>query len=136
MIARAKENGKDHDNAWLAGKVTLKAKSKFQPALAGVVGGKVLDFDSPTAIVANKDKFYAGVEALLQVNFVAYEGDPDADGNPKKGITTYLNMVMSTGKGAKLGGSRPKASSTFKGYVGTYSAEDPTGGVTEDEIPY
>jgi len=43
-------------------------------------------------------------------------------------VTAYLNMVCVTEKGPKLAGGGQSASEVFKGYIGTTSQEDPTGG--------
>lgn len=124
---RKEKAGKD-DADFMRGMIVLKANSKYPPALSGIEGGKIVDFDNDMARTANKAKFYFGVEVLAQVNFVAYESDDDT-----KGVTAYLNMVLTTNKGKKLGGTRPSAQQSFSGYVGTYSTDNPIG---DDEISF
>ena len=117
---RAKK-GKD-DGEWTRGKVIVAARSKYEPRLSYIHNGKIIDLETEIAKHEAKGKFYPGVEVLAQLNFVPY----DAVGqNTKGGVTVYLNMVCSTGKGKRLGGGST-ASETFKGYVGSVSAEDPT----------
>jgi Protein of unknown function (DUF2815) len=125
---RKAKAGKD-DADFMRGKIVMKANSKYPPGLATVEGGKIVDHETDVARVAAKGKFYGGVETLIQVNFVAYESDDD-----KKGVSAYLNTILSTGKGAKIGGARPSASQSFSGYVGTYSAENPM--TDDDEIAF
>jgi len=125
-----KEKGKD-DGEHMRGKVVISARSKYEPRLAYLDGGKIVDLDNVTAKAAAKNKFYPGVEVLAQFNLVPY----DAVGqNSRGGVTAYLNMVLSTGKGARLSGGQT-ASEAFKGYVGSVSAENPEAPGSE-EIPF
>lgn len=113
---------------WQTDKVVLGARSKDAPRLSVVEGNKLIDLaDGDVPKFARR--FYNGVEVCVQVNFAAYGeaaavDDPGNDAKP--GVTAYLNMVLSTGKGARIGGSA-SASEAFKGYVGRMSAVDPTG---------
>lgn len=130
-----KAKGKD-DGEYMRGKVIMSARSKHEPRLSYIEGGRIIDLETDTTKHAAKGKFYPGVEVLAQFNFVAYDGV----GQNKGGVTAYLNMVLSTGKGARISGGQT-ASEAFKGYVGTVSAEDPTGGPgagadMSDDIPY
>lgn len=130
--AKLQKAGKpaDEKGDFMKGLVVLKSSSKYEPRLALAENGKVVDLEG-AARAASKAKFYFGVEVLIQVNFVAY--DAVGDGG-KDGVTAYLNMVLSTNKGKKLAGGA-SAAETFKGYVGTTTTEDPTGGL-DDEIPF
>lgn len=110
------EAGRDH--------VLITARSKFQPRLAGLDNGRIVDYDTETAKQANYRNFYAGVEVLVEINLVAY--DPIKDGD-KAGITAYLNGVVTLKKGDKLGGGASMAES-FSGYAGAMSDADPTAG--------
>lgn len=116
-----KKKGKD-DGEYMRGKVVLACRSKFEPRLAYLEKGKIIDCEGDVAKTAAKGKFYPGVEVLAQLNLVPYDG-VGAQGKP--GVTAYLNMVLSTGKGARISGGQT-ASEAFKGYVGTISGEDPT----------
>lgn len=126
----AKARGKDRE--FSRGKFVLTARSKFQPRLSAIVGGKLVDFEGD-AIKANAKYFYSGVEVLAEVNFQAYDG---VQPNGADGVTAYLNLVVSTNKGAKLTGGGRSASEVFSGYLGTISNVDPTGGELDDEIPF
>lgn len=128
----AKAKGKDRE--FSRGKLVLTARSKFQPRLSAIVGGKLVDFEGD-AIKTAKTYFYSGVEVLAQVNFQAYDGVPPSGAD---GVTAYLNLVVSTNKGKKLASGGPSASEVFSGYLGSISNIDPTGGASalDDEIPF
>lgn len=131
LADKAKAKGKDRE--FSRGKVVLTARSKFQPRLSILEGGKIVDLETDEQIKLHGRKFYSGVQALAMFNFVAYDGV----GNNPDGVTAYLNMVLSLNKGQKLAGGQ-SAAEVFKGYVGTVSDEDPTGGAAglDDEIPF
>ena len=121
---------KPEKNEHLKGKVILKARSLYQPKLGSFATGKLVEYSTPAAILAAKDQFYAGAEALAQVSLVAYEGV----GGNQDGVTAYLASVCVTGKGTRIAGGGQSMAEAFKGYVGAASAEDPTG-AAGDEIP-
>lgn len=127
---KRKAAGKDGEHS--RGKVLLKSSSKYEPRLSVIVDGKIIDIDSEMLKQAHKGKFYNGVEVLAQLNFVTYDAIGE---NAKGGVTAYLNIVMSTGKGKRLSGGAT-AAEVFKGYAGAVSTEDPTGGVADDQIPF
>lgn len=136
-IERRKAKGKDDDGKgeFQRGKVVLKTASKFRPALSVLDGKKPIDLVDDALVAKHRNKFYFGALGLYQVNFVAYDAIKEGD---KDGVTCYINMVLSTGKGERLTGGA-SASEAFKGYVGTVSAEDPTAGGLgdlDDEIPF
>ena len=121
------------DSDWLAGHLVIPGKSKNQPRLAVLENGKFTDYDEET-VARVKNKFYPGVMILAEWNFAPYEGV----GNNPDGVTAYLNMVVTTNKGERLGTAR-SAADVFKGYVGQVTDEDPTGGFgyeNDDEIPF
>lgn len=118
LADKAKAEGRDREED--RGLVILVSRSKFQPGLAGIVNGAVLDLTGD-AIKAHQDLFYNGVEVFAQFNFQPYEGGGQPDG-----VTAYLNMVLSTGKGQKLkGGGGASAAETFSAYAGKPTAENP-----------
>lgn len=134
QVERAKKKladaGKADDNRadYQAGKIIIAGRSKYEPKLAGIENGKVVDYID-AARAAAKNKFYFGVHVLAQLNFVAYDG---VGANPD-GVTAYLNMVLTLNKGERLTAGT-SAAETFRGYVGQASAEDPTG--ASDDIPF
>lgn len=134
--ADLKKQNKTYDGGldFLKGNVTIKVSSKYQPRLSIFANGRIVDLEEGT-FAAHKAKFYSGVEILAQVNLVPYDKVGEEG---KDGVTAYLNLVFSTGKGEKMGGGNgPIASEVFKGYVGTATAEDPTGGAgLDDDIPF
>lgn len=116
-----KEKGKA-DGEWQRGKVVLTARSKYEPRLSYIDKGKIIDLETEVAKQAAKGKFFPGVEVLAQINLVPYDAVGE---NGKPGVACYLNMIVSTGKGARISGGQT-ASEAFKGYAGTVSGEDPT----------
>lgn len=104
---------------FMEGKVFITARSKYQPRLSGVENGKITDYQGD-AIMKAKPKFYSGVQALLEFNFVANEVDE------KRSVTAYLNLVFTTGKGERIAGGRT-AAEAFSGYVGKATTENPMG---------
>lgn len=127
LADKRKADGKE-DGEFNRGQVIVAGRSKFEPRLAGIENGKVTDYED-AARVAAKGKFYFGVEVLAQLNIVPYDG---VGSNPD-GVTCYVNMILSTGKGKRLGGGQ-SAAEAFKGYMGSSSHEDPTGGAGLDDV--
>ncbi len=130
---REKKGKKDGD--WLRGKVVIACRSKYEPRLSYIENGKIIDLENDMAKQAAKGKFYPGVEVLAQINLVPY--DPVGQSG-KAGVAVYLNMVLSTNKGARIAGGQT-ASEAFKGYVGAVSAENPMApgaGMDMDDVPY
>lgn len=126
-IAKRKKEGKEDDGKgeFQRGKMVVKTSSKYAPQLSGFENGKVVDYDRTTPLYQQaKGKFFFGAHVLPQLNLVPYEG---VDGNPD-GVTAYLNMVLTTGKGERLASGARSAADAFKGYVGHASEEDPTAG--------
>ncbi len=130
LADKAASQGKARE--WSRGREVLVARSKFEPQLSVVEGGKIVEYEGDRRPQAKKF-FYNGVLCLAQFNFQAYEGV----GNNPDGVTCYLNMVCSSNKGTKLSGGGGNAAETFKGCIGLSSAEDPTLGMDDDdEVPF
>lgn len=129
-LAKIKDAGKaiDDKGDFQRGNFIVKASSKFAPRLAYIENGKISADLEGAGITAHKGKFYFGVKVLAQINLVAYDGVGE-DG--KDGVTAYLNLVLSTNTGTRLAGGA-SASEVFKGYAGTMSTENPTGGAELD----
>ena len=124
--AAARKKGKEpKGNEFYKGQWVVKASSKFQPALAGVESGKIVKYDTEVAKVAAKERFYSGANALVQLNFIAYESEMGGRNLP--GITCYLNMVMVTGGGDRIGGSGKADADVFSQYIGSLSDVNPMG---------
>jgi hypothetical protein len=117
------------DQSFFAGKVILDARSKYQPQLAVIVGGKVEAVEDKSI---QKQKFYQGCYVVPRINLVPYDGQADDGvGNPD-GVTAYLDAVLFIKDGPKIGGA--SAAEIFKGYAGQVTAEGP--GSDDDEIPF
>jgi hypothetical protein len=129
LADKAKAERKDRE--FYRGLVILAARSKYEPRLSGIENGVAVDYEGD-ARKAAAGKFYPGVFVLAQFNFVAY---PGVGRNPD-GVTAYLNMVFTTGKGTRLSTGQT-AAEVFKGYVGHASSEDPTVVAADegDEVP-
>lgn len=134
---RMKAAGKDGEV--FRGKVLVKASSKYQPALSAIVDKKVVDFVTDEAKAqAGKKYFYSGAYLVPSFGLHWYKGD---EGKPD-GVSLYLNAVLFAKNGPRLGGRQHNAAEAFKGYIGSISEEDPTGGAAftadelDDEIPF
>lgn len=132
LADNAKAKGKDRE--FSRGKLVLTARSKFQPGLSAIVGGKLVEYGDTVPVASSKAYFYSGVEVLVEVNFQAYDGVGETGAD---GVTAYLNKVLSTNKGKKLASGGASAAETFSGYLGSISNVDPTAGADlDDEIPF
>lgn len=129
-VKKGREYNASYDE-YAVGKVLVRASTKQQPALGYVLNGKGVDLTEEGQIKLNQSKFYSGVIAYAQLNIVAYDA---IDEYSVPGITAYLQRVLTTGKGQRIGGVR-SASEVFSGYLGRSSEIDPTDGLDED-IPF
>ena len=111
------------------GLIVIKARTLRPPGLAYVQGKQIVELDMDDEIGRKKHtgKFFFGAEVWADITFSAHQV-----GSNKPGVNAYLNSVMATGKGERLGGFTP-ASERFKGYLGQMSGEDPTAGQDPDE---
>lgn len=125
---RLKSKGKDGEV--FRGQTLLKASSKYQPALAAIENKKIIEFTTPESIAGAKKFFYSGAYLVPSLGLHWYKGD---EGKPD-GVSLYLNGVLFAKHGPRLGGRTQNAAEAFKGYIGSISAEDPTGGAAE-ELP-
>lgn len=121
--ARVKKGKKEFDN--VKGKLLVQARSTNQPQLATLIDGKFITLEDPVAIKNAQPKFYSGVEALGYMTLAPYGTDLDDEGGGNRGVTAYLDIVVSTGKGDRVGGSRVDIREAFKGYVGQASSINP-----------
>lgn len=131
LAEKAVKNGKDRE--WSRGKVVVTARSKYQPILSQLQGGKINEIDGELKPIIKK-AFYTGVEVLAELNLQAYDG---VGSNPD-GVTAYLNKVLSLGRGERLVKGGANSAEVFKDYIGGLSDEDPSGGLDDldDEIPF
>ena len=135
----ATKSEKPQDRPEMAGKIVLYTASKFRPKLVLLTGGNTVEYKGEEVIKANLDKFYGGVMAHAELNFVA-NGDPDNE-QFKPNVTAYINGLASTNRGEALSGRRSGAD-VFSQYAGLYSDTDPTEGApggadpADDSIPY
>lgn len=134
---RMKAKGKDGEV--FRGKVLVKATSKFPPALAAVENGKIVELPAVdnTQPPSAAKYFYSGAHLVPSFGLHWYKGD---EGKPD-GVSLYFNAALFAKHGTRLGGRAANAAETFKGYVGSISQEDPTGGTfnrddLDDEIPF
>lgn len=127
--AKSRKPGADV-SIYTPGTFIMAARSKYGPQLCYLDGKKVVEFSEANRALA-KSKFYNGCWVVPQLNFVPYTGDTD------DGVTAYLDAMLWVKDGERIGGV--SAAEAFKGYVGTVSGEDPTGGMSElvdDEIEF
>lgn len=134
-IARLTEAKKDFKPEMYAGKMIVKASSKYQPALGILEKGGLKSLTTDEAIKVHKNShFYSGAYYLpkFSLNFYAAKGrDPG-------GVNLFLDGVIFIKNGERIGGKSRTAAEMFSGYVGKISQEDPTAGAADvlgDEIP-
>jgi hypothetical protein len=127
IIAEKRAAGKDFSR-YKPGQWALKLWSKNPPSLAYSKDGKATNVtDANRALVS--DVFYHGCWVALGINFAAYNK------NGNKGVTAYVDMAAKVKDDQRFGGR--DAAEAFKGYIGTITQEDPTGGqALDDEIPF
>ena len=120
--------GKGKKREWSRGLKILNARTQKAPNVGIIRDGQILENLSAEQIKAlKKDYFYTGVKCFGQVSMVAYEAVGDGG---KPGVTAYLDIILSTGKGEKLISGGPSATEAFSGYIGLESDEDPTAGAS------
>jgi hypothetical protein len=78
---------------------------------------------------------YSGCYVAGEVNFSAYNGDKDDDGEDTPGgVTAYLNTVVFVEAGTRIAGKDHAAA--FRGIKGSASKVDPTAGGDDDDIDF
>lgn len=123
MIAAGKEY--DGSGEFQRGHLILVGRSENPPLLAGFdAQGKMVEYPEHLRKSTAASTFFFGAEVYASVSIVAGGG---TDGISPY-ITAYLNHVLATGGGKRIGGGRSAATTVFKGYVGHVSAVDPATG--------
>lgn len=117
------------------GMILARASSKnFPPMLSYVSGGDIIEIPDEARATAG-GKFYSGVEAVVEVNLVPYDGNGE---NIPDCVKAYLTKVCSLGRGERIGGRT--SAQTFAGFarnLGQVSDQDPTAeNDLDDEIPF
>lgn len=137
-VKRLTEKGGEFKDIY-TGNMIVKASSKYRPLLDAIeksAPNGILSFSTDEIIKAQGSKyFYSGAYFLptFGLNFYAAKGrDPG-------GVSLYLNAMLFTKHGERLGGRKHNPAEAYKGYLGKISQEDPTAGaadVLDDEIPF
>lgn len=130
-LAKGEKNPRD----FARGMVLCRASSKnFPPMLSYVNGSGIIDIPDE-ARAASGGKFYSGVNAVVEVNLVPYDGNGE---NIPDCVKAYLTKVCSIGTGDRLGGgSSAQAFAGLARSLGQVSDVDPTAGADlDDEIPF
>lgn len=126
------EKAKGKDAEYARGKVIVKTRSKFQPAMAVAENKTVYDVKTVEQFATAGKYFYSGAILLPTFGLHWYPGKKAED---PMGVGLYLNTVVFIAHGTKLGGAGQRsAAETFKGYIGAISEEDPTGGAEVDVL--
>lgn len=125
---KMKAAGKDGEA--YRGHVIVKASSKFQPIMSAYENKQITVFETEEQKAAAKKFFYSGAHFVPSFGLNWYKGD---EGKPD-GVSLYLNSIMFAKHGSRIGGVAQNPAETFKGYIGSISAEDPTGGFQRDEM--
>lgn len=123
---KKKAEAKDKDGSFYEGKIMLKSSTEFKIP--------VLDGRKEPPIETQDEKLvYSGCYVAGEVNFNAYNGDDDEDGNTVPGgVNAYLNVVVFVAAGTRIAGKDHAAA--FRGIKGSASKVDPTAGGDDDEI--
>jgi len=120
--------------------LTARAYPDNAPRLSQFVTGTPINIEDENKKLLEKKLFYHGVETVAQFYFKTYEGEGKGEDKARDGVSAKINMVCSTGRGAKLpGADGPNPAEVFKGSVGHVSTEDPTVGQYDDDgedVPY
>jgi len=118
-----------------AGKIVLKGSSKYRPAIDAIEPGtgKLLAFTGleEGVIKAQASKFfYSGAFFLPTFSLNYYDGD---EGKPS-GVSLYLNALLFTKGGERIGGRTHNPAEAYKGYIGKISQEDPGSNAAVEEL--
>lgn len=134
--AKAKrENREPKSRDFYAGQIVMISRSTFAPSLGVLKGKQLVEFaGDDDRRVTLKPNFYMGADVLGTFTLQAYGGVGE---NPD-GVTAYLDGVVALGTGERIGGAGGAGrdlASTFSGYIGINTTEDPMAGLDE-EIPF
>jgi hypothetical protein len=127
---KAKAESPSKDKEFMRGFIVVKASSKFAPALSGIEGGKIVEYDKPDMRPTLDKLFYGGAFVAPHVALHSYPAKDDKPG----GVGLYVNAAIFIKHGPKIGGRSINAAEVFKGYAGTVSAEDPGSNDGDDEL--
>ena len=119
----AKQEANKRDGKFYAGKIVVKASSKYKPVTVDTHRKEIID----------NSRLYSGAWGFAELNFVAY---PGVGQNPD-GVTAYVNFVMKSRDGDRIAGRDAKG--VFAGIQGGEtepSAADVGGTSLDDEIPF
>jgi len=118
-----------NDAEYKRGKVLLNASSREEspPALGGIENGIVVNYETVDQRAMAASKFYFGAEAFFKVNVKAYSASSTV-----RGVSAYLQTVVVTGAGERLGPQGGSATEDFGHVAGKVSSVNPV----DDEIPY
>lgn len=133
--AKAEANGKD--GGFFKDTVVFRARSGADkpPALASIIGGKIVELQGQQREIVGKQQFYNGCWVVPSVWLVPYNSGKDGGIGEFSGVKAYLSSVLWYKDGERIGGG--SAAETFRNFAGTVSNEDPTGGAgLDDEIPF
>lgn len=134
---RLAQKGKAQDGEIYKGKMLVKTSSKYRPALDAIENKKVISFTDDAAIAAAEKKFfYSGAWFVPTFGLNIYP----AKGNDNGGVSLYFNGLLFVKNDQRLGGRTHNPAEAYKGYLGSISQEDPTGGNAgndlDDDIPF
>lgn len=116
---KAEHKGVKRDQEFHRGKLVITARSKHEPKLAEIAGGRLVELEGLQRTAA-KSKFYSGVFVGAEFAFVAYDGVGDDN---KDGVTAYLNSVVTLNKGERVMGGGRDLAEVYTGFIGIESNE-------------
>ena len=109
--------------------LVLPAKSKYMN-LGVVENGKVVEVQGEAEKKRYEGMFYSGVKCVAEFSFKPFSMTA-VDGSLIRGLTAYVNQVVSYGRGERVGGGA-SVIDTFKDCVGHETDDDPTTGDDDD----
>lgn len=118
-----------NDAEYVRGKVLLNASSREEspPALGGIENGVVVNYETADQRAMAASKFFFGAEAFYKVNVKAYNASSTV-----RGVSAYLQTVVVTGAGERLGPQGGSATEDFGHVAGKVTNVNPL----DDEIPF
>ena len=127
--AKKASGEKKYDLEFQRGHLVLHTSSVTQPDLGGFENGAPVQFGGDKLKLVKDKFFFFGSEVFPSVTFVARDGTNAT----KPAVNAYVNGVVSTGRGKKIGGGRPDFNETLAMYAGRVETTPTT---RDSDIPF
>lgn len=127
--AKKASGQKKYDLEFQRGHLVLHTSAVTQPDLGGFENGAPVQFGGDKLKLVKDKFFFFGSEVFPSVTFVARDGTNAT----KPAVNAYVNGVVSTGRGKKIGGGRPDFNETLAMYAGRVETTPTT---RDSDIPF